>query len=157
MKSALLSLLFAFTAAASAKTPTVLALVEGREAGIDSVALLDNGKLQVTSEEKIRTITLKEEVANKLARAVTRIYDVDVITKKRTTICKMAVRPVSLLSDLSVTAYSDEGRPTGDLRLVLTRRGCYVSVETYPKETQDYAATQSLRDQMVILALDSLK
>lgn len=160
MKTLLMSLILStslLSNATSVDMTKVLAEVNGREKGIVAIALLEDRRLQVVNSKGVVTTTFVSEAAfDRLAGEVSTLTNVEVVEVNRTAVCKMIVIP--FLSDLSVAGYDQEANEyTYGRKLILTNQSCALSYEVYPKHQAHLARAISLREKLVILALNTLK
>ena len=62
------------------------------------------------------------------------------------------------LSDLSIAEYDqDNNEYLYSRKLILTNRSCALTHEVYPKHESQESRAESLREKLVILALNTLK
>ncbi len=152
--STLIALTFSLTAKAAAVQ--TVATISGYEYGINEVALLSNHTLRLTNVDKEVTILpLTDAVADKLLGNAMFLGNIETVTNNKIIVCMMLKVPS--LADLRVAAYDyDTEKYSSDLQLILTDSGCSIHHTVVPKEFYHQTAAESLRAQMVILALNSL-
>ena len=162
MKNVLLTIAVLLTSlttqARSIDMTPVLATVSGYENGIEQVALLADGRLQVVyanvdRAEKYKAVRLTKAVLTRLTNAVTHLSNVEVKETNSQVVCQMISQPT--LSDLSISNYDFQTKTfSRDLKLVLTALSCDVGHKVVPVEAYAKLAAQQLREQLVILALN---
>lgn len=163
MKNYLLALLVTMFAtgalARSIDKTQVIARADGTFAGLKTVALLADGRMQVVSEAgKVKTVFLNEKSFEKLTRDLYRVANVEVETLVKDYICHTFVAIIpKTLERLSVASYDYQaGTFQGKPRLILTERGCFYLMETYPKNERSQSEAAAVREQLVILALANM-
>ena len=159
MKTLLMTLILATTIntyATSVDMTPVIATVNGYEHGIRQIALLADARLQVVSNKgTVHTIKLSAAAFDRLAGSVTVLSNVEIEEVTRTMTCKMMLFPS--LSNLSISFFDyDTKTYAKDLTLILTQRSCALSREVFPKLENQNTGASELREQLVILALNTL-
>lgn len=159
MKTILMTLILAATMntyATSVDMTPVLATVNGYEHGIKEIALLADARMQIVDKNgTVNTIKLGSIAFDRLAGSVNSLSNVELEEVNRTMVCKMMIFPT--LSNLSISFYDYETRTyANNLTLVLTRQSCALAHEIFPKADYHYATANELREQLVILALNTL-
>lgn len=159
MKTILMTLILAATMntyATSVDITPVLATVNGYEHGIKQIALLADARMQIVDKDgTVNTIKLSAAAYDRLAGSVSVLSNVELEEVNRTMVCKMMIFPT--LSDLSISFYDYETQTYAkNLTLVLTRQSCALAHEIFPKADSQFAAANELREQLVILALNTL-
>lgn len=142
--------------ARSVDRTAVIATVDGSEFGIEQVALLADGRLQVKkADSTVVTSQLSKVLMVKLTSDAVNLSLGKVATSHSELICMMM--PQSWLSRLSVSGY-DTTTQTFDsqMRVVLTDLGCYMSDKTMPESEFDRSSAERLREALVVLALNSI-
>ncbi len=158
--TALLVTVFATGAfAKSIDITPVIARADGNFAGLTTVALLADGRLQIVGEDGlIKQVQLGERALAKITHDIHRVTNVEVKTVRNQFICMTLVAVIpETLDTLSVAAFDYQtGAFTGKPRVVLTDRGCHMRSMTYPKLAHSQIDAAAVREQLVVLALANL-
>lgn len=133
----------------------VLARVDGNYEGMSAVAITADGRLQIVSQEGRRyTHRLPERVFNRLRSALTSVANVKVKSSVQQAVCGIMTPPIGTLYNLSVSKHDVENDSfSGNPRLLVTQIGCWLERQTYPVDDVERTAVESIRDQIVTLAL----
>ena len=158
--AALLVTVFATGAFATSidRTP-VIARADGSFAGLKTVALLADGRLQIVSEEGlVKQVVLNEKAFDKITRDLHKVANVEVKTVRSEFVCMTLVAVIpDTLDRLSVARFDYEvGAFKGAPRLILSERGCWVRSSTYPEAEHSQADAAAVREELVVLALANL-
>lgn len=159
MKGVLIGFLLVISATSSARssidTAKVVATVEGHhlQSGIDMIALLDDGRMQIRRGTDVQTVRLKNHAVLKLAQDALILNDARIKTVKNPNPCRN-IRWIPKLSELSVSSFSGD-IATGNLRVVLTRDSCVVDKKTYPEDEIMRRHAYVLREELIALALNT--
>lgn len=159
MKSVLFGLLLVSSSvfATSIDMTPVVATVQGCQQGIGQVAHLAVGRLMLKMQDnKVKVTQLSETASDYLIGLSKSLASAEVNTEHRTVVCMEKALPS--LSDLSISNYNEnksafEGQP----RLLMTAQSCSLSFSVLPVDEYSVERAKKLRDQLVILALNTLK
>ncbi|MBL7689209.1 MAG: hypothetical protein JNJ49_14330 [Bdellovibrionaceae bacterium] len=151
--------LFAFAQTLEARSidrTAVVATVDGQEFGIEQIALLADGRLQVKKTDAVVvTAQLSPLLTKKLLSDAVNLSLAKVVESHFELICMMM--PQLWLSRLSVSGYDSTTRTfDSQLRLVLTDLNCYMADKTMPEVESDMKAAEKFREVLVVLALNSI-
>ena len=159
MKTILMTLILSATMntyATSVDMTPVLATVSGYEHGIKQIALLADARMQIVDESgTVNSIKLSAAAFDRLATLVIELSYIELQEQNSNATCKIILLPS--LSDLSISFYDHVTQTYSENQiLVLTRRSCAVAHQIFPKLDFQLTAATELREQLVILALNTL-
>jgi hypothetical protein len=137
------------------QTP-VLATVAGYDHGIREIAVLADARMQIVSDKgTFHNIKLSKAAFDRIAGSISVLANVELDEVHRKIVCKMVLIPS--LSDLSISFFDFEtGTYAKNLTLILTGQSCALAHEVFPKNQSQNIDARELREQLVILALNSL-
>ncbi len=147
---------FQTTAEARSIDPTkVIASVSGIENGIEQAVVLEDGRMQIkTNEGWVLAKTLSGAALNAIVENVKSLSQAEIVRSTSMVVCMMI--PEQRLSDLYIAEYDIEKGFGKKQQHVLSASGCWVANKAEPKEGVYKELAKELRAQIRILALDEI-